>query len=237
MRRSCINGISEVNVSYQTPRPASRRSATLRISSHDGRSTGAAGHIRIKDVQPGNRLIVTESYASDEIASLERQWCAGDGQFAGANGVSVSATLEGPSRPRKVGPRLGKPFLSEAGAHRVIKTRADFSPPTMSMIIDDRSGQFDGTRKWAGVHDFSVPRVYWLAVSLENGLTRDAEHLADFLPRPARLSRLLHSCSHQRLSPVPNLVRSTHQVERIALAAQNWGSKDLSELPAKLLTG
>jgi hypothetical protein len=106
----------------------------------------------------------------------------------------------------------------------------------MSMIIDHRPGQVDGTRKWAGIHDFSVSRINWLAVSLESGLTRDAEHLADFLPCPARRSRLLHSRSHQRLSPVSNLVRCTHQVERIVLAIQNRGSENLAELAVKLLT-
>ena len=157
-------------------------------------------------------------------------------EVAGTHGVSVSVALIGPSQPRNVSPRLGKPLLSEPGAHRVIKARGDISPPAMSVVIDDRPGQLDGIRKWAGIHDFSVSGIDWLAVSLENGLTGYTEHLADLLPCPARLSCLLHSCGHQRLSPVPNLVRCAHQVERIDLAAQNRGSEDLAELAVKLLT-
>ncbi|MDT5235978.1 MAG: hypothetical protein QOF47_1965 [Mycobacterium sp.] len=106
----------------------------------------------------------------------------------------------------------------------------------MSEIIDDRPGQLVGLRKCTGIHDLSGSRINWLAVTLENGLTGYTEHLADLLPRSARLSRLLHSRGHQRLSPVLNLVRCTHQLERIVLATQNRGSENLAELAVKLLT-
>jgi hypothetical protein len=135
-----------------------------------------------------------------------------------------------------VSPRLGKPFLGEPVAHRGIEASADISPPGMSKIIDDRPGQLVGLRKCTGIHDLSGSRINWLAVTLENGLTGYTEHLADLLPRSARLSRLLHSRGHQRLSPVLNLVRCTHQLERIVLATQNRGSENLAELAVKLLT-
>jgi hypothetical protein len=106
----------------------------------------------------------------------------------------------------------------------------------MSKIIDDRPGQLVGLRQWGGVHDFSRSRINWLAVTLENGLTRYPEHVADLLPRSARVSCLLHGRGHQRLSPVLNLVRCTHQLERIVLATQNRGGEQLAELAVKLLT-
>ena len=64
-----------------------------------GRSTSAAGRIGIKDVKPGNRPIVTEGDASDEITSLKGQWRVGGGEVAGAHGLSVSVALVGPSQP------------------------------------------------------------------------------------------------------------------------------------------
>jgi hypothetical protein len=75
----------------------------------------------------------------------------------------------------------------------------------------------------------NVEHINWLAVTLENSLTRYTEHLANLLRRSARLSRLLHSRGHQRLRPVLNLVRCTHQLERIVLATQNRGSENLAE--------
>jgi hypothetical protein len=71
----------------------------------------------------------------------------------------------------------------------------------------------------------SCSGINWLAVTLENGLTRYTEHLTDLLPRSARLSCLLHSRGHQCVSPVLNLVRRTHQLERIVLATQNRAAR------------
>jgi hypothetical protein len=94
-----------------------------------GRSTCGIG---IKDVQPGNRPIVTESDASDEITGLKGQWRVGGGEVAGAHGVSVSVALVGPSHRRNLSPRLGKPVVGEPVVHRGIEARADLRPPGMS---------------------------------------------------------------------------------------------------------
>jgi hypothetical protein len=106
----------------------------------------------------------------------------------------------------------------------------------MRQIIDDRLGQLVGPRKCTGTHGFSRSRINRLAVTLENRLTRNTEHVTDLLPRSAGLSRLLHSRGHQRLSLVLDLVRSAHQFERIVLVPQNRGSENLAELAVKLLT-
>jgi hypothetical protein len=106
----------------------------------------------------------------------------------------------------------------------------------MSKIIDDRPGQLVGLRKCTGIHDFSGSRINGLAVALESGLTRYPEHFADLLPRSTSLSRLLHRRCHQRLSPVLDLVRRTHQLEQVVLVAQNGGGEDLAKLAVKLLT-
>lgn len=87
-------------------------------------------------------------------------------------------------QPDNVSPRLGKPFVCEPVAHRGIEASADISPPRMSKVADDRPGQLVGLRKCTSIHGLS-------------GLRRCTEHLADLLPRSARLSRLLppHACT------------------------------------------
>ena len=63
-----------------------------------------------------------------------------------------------------------------------------------------------------------------------------AKDVADFLPCPARLSCLVHSRNHQHLGSIPNLMRCTHQGNRVGVAIENWGGEDLAELTMKLLT-
>jgi hypothetical protein len=106
----------------------------------------------------------------------------------------------------------------------------------MSEIIDDAPREFVGSRNWVCVHYFSGSRIDGLAVTLEDGLTRYTEHVADLLPRSACLSCVLNSRGQQRLSPVLNLVCCPHPFERIVVAAQDRGGEDLAELAMKLLT-
>jgi hypothetical protein len=200
-----------------------------------GRSTRAAGRIGIEDVEPGDRLIVAEGDASDEFTSLESQWRVGNGEVAGAHDVSVSVARVGPNQPCNLSPRFAKLLLGEPIAHLGIEAGSDLGPPCMSEIIDDCPGQICGPRKRSGIHDFSSSGINWLAVTLENGLTRYTENVADLLPRSSRLSCLLHGRGHQRASPVLNFVRRTHQLERIVLAPQNRCSENLAQLPVKLL--
>src|SRR3546814_19005459 len=88
----------------------------------------------------------------------------------------------------------------------------------MSKVVDDGPAQFVGFGKYLGVHDLSCSRIDGLAVALEGGLARYAEHLADLLPRAAPLPRLLHSRGHPRLSRVLHHMRRVPQLERLVLA-------------------
>ena len=196
----------------------------------------SAGHVGIENVKAGNRAIVTERDASDEITGFKGQWRVGGGEVAGARGDSVAVALVCPSQPHNVSPRLGKPFVGEPVAHRGIEASAHLSPPGMGKIIDDGPGQFVGLRKCAGIHGFSCSRINRLAVALENGLPGYPEHIADLLPRSARVACLLHRRGHQRLGPVLDVVRGAHQLERIVFVTQNRGGEDLAELAMKLLT-
>ena len=133
----------------------------IALPTNSGADASDSPAIGIKDVEPGNRLIVTEGDASDEFTSIEAQWRVGSRDVARAGDVGVSVALVVSDQPRDLRPRRGKFLLAQLVVHRGIEASADLGPPGSGEIIDDRAGQLGGLRKWS----FSCLRINWLAVT------------------------------------------------------------------------